>query len=70
MSQNHLQQKSLYDAQRVKDLLSKCGLTQYYERFAEEGFDQLNSVCSVRNHPTRFYSIDDSTLTTNPSYSI
>ncbi|GAB5593267.1 hypothetical protein Unana1_08167 [Umbelopsis nana] len=47
MSQNHHQQKSLNDTQRVKDLLSKCGLTQYYERFAEEGFDQLNSLFDI-----------------------
>ena len=37
------------DKQRVKDLLSKCGLNQYYERFEEEGFDQLISVRITRN---------------------
>lgn len=37
------------DKQRVKDLLSKCGLNQYYERFEEEGFDQLKSVRITRN---------------------
>ncbi|KAI8582174.1 hypothetical protein K450DRAFT_229374 [Umbelopsis ramanniana AG] len=35
------------DEQRVKDLLSKCGLNQYYERFAEEGFDQLKSLYDI-----------------------
>lgn len=37
------------DKQRVKDLLSKCGLNQYYERFEEEGFDQLISVRITRD---------------------
>jgi hypothetical protein len=37
------------EEQRVKDLLSKCGLSQYYERFTEEGFDQLKSVRIIHN---------------------
>ncbi|KAG2180443.1 hypothetical protein INT44_003447 [Umbelopsis vinacea] len=43
------QQLSTYasDEQRVKDLLNKCGLNQYYERFAEEGFDQLKSLYDI-----------------------
>lgn len=35
------------DTQRVKDLLGRCGLNQYYDRFADEGFDQLKSVRSL-----------------------
>ncbi|KAJ2958406.1 hypothetical protein NQZ79_g5995 [Umbelopsis isabellina] len=35
------------DTQRVKDLLGRCGLNQYYDRFAEEGFDQLKSLFDI-----------------------
>ncbi|KAH8553951.1 hypothetical protein BGW37DRAFT_482884 [Umbelopsis sp. PMI_123] len=41
------QQPYVSDRQRVKELLSKCGLNQYYERFAEEGFDQLKSLYDI-----------------------
>lgn len=45
-------QSSVSDTQRVKDLLYECGLTQYYERFADEGFDQLKSVRLNQHHTT------------------
>jgi hypothetical protein len=45
------QPTSLPDTQRVKDLLGRCGLHQYYERFADEGFDQLKSVRMVIGPP-------------------
>jgi hypothetical protein len=50
------QQPYVSDRQRVKELLSKCGLNQYYERFAEEGFDQLKSV---RIHDSLVQSSDN-----------
>lgn len=45
-------QSSVSDTQKVKDLLDECGLTQYYERFADEGFDQLKSVRYYQHHTT------------------
>lgn len=29
---------------QIRDFLNKCSLSEYYDKFIEEGFDQLQSV--------------------------